>query len=122
MPNSRSAGMTSASRLRSQSEYSLCSAETGCSAWARRILATPALGAPKSQRLALFDQIADSSGDIFDWNGPIDPVLVEEIDVIGLEPAERPIDGLADRLRPAVAFSADLPPPNRKPNLVAMVT
>ena len=66
------------------------------------------LGEAEEPRLALFDQIADGSGDLFDWHVPIDAVLVEEIDMIGLQPTERPVDGLANRPRPAVAFGADL--------------
>ena len=100
--------MMSASRLRSQSEYSLCSAETGCSAWARRMLAAPASERPKNSTLPSLIKIADRAGDLLDRHGRIDAVLVEQIDMVRAEPAERSLDGRADRLRPAVALGADL--------------
>src|SRR6266540_3415690 len=47
MPSSSSVGMMSASGSRHQSEYSLCRAVTGCTAWARRMTSTPASERPK---------------------------------------------------------------------------
>jgi heme exporter protein B len=47
MPSSSSAGITSASGFRHHREYSLCSAVTGCTAFARRIVFTPASESPK---------------------------------------------------------------------------
>lgn len=47
MPSSRISGMISGSRLRSHSEYSLCNAEIGCTACARRIFAAPASDKPR---------------------------------------------------------------------------
>src|SRR5688572_33329442 len=47
IPSSSHVGNTSASRARHQSEYSLWTAATGCTAWARRILSTPASDRPK---------------------------------------------------------------------------
>ena len=41
-------------------------------------------------------------GDVFDRHVGIDPVLVEEIDAVGLEPLQRGFGHLADVLRPAV--------------------
>ena len=45
------AGITVASGSRVQSEYSFCSADTGCTAWARRTVATPASDMPKYRTL-----------------------------------------------------------------------
>lgn len=42
MPRSRTAGRTAGSTSRSKTEYSVCSTETGCTAWARRIVSGPA--------------------------------------------------------------------------------
>jgi hypothetical protein len=46
MPCSRSSGSSSASGSRVHSEYSVCSAVTGCTAWARRIVSGAASGRP----------------------------------------------------------------------------
>ena len=43
--------------------------------------------------LALLDQVFHGSGDVFDGHVRINPVLIEEIDDIGLEPLE---GGLGD--------------------------
>ncbi len=42
MPSSRSSGSSSASGSRVHREYSVCSAASGCTAWARRIVSGPA--------------------------------------------------------------------------------
>ena len=47
MPSSSSVGSTSRSGSRCQREYSLCTAATGCTAWARRIVLAPASERPK---------------------------------------------------------------------------
>ena len=47
MPSSSRAGRISSSGSRQNSEYSLCSAVTGCTAWARRMVPTPASDSPK---------------------------------------------------------------------------
>jgi hypothetical protein len=47
MPSSESSGMISASGARHHSEYSDCSAVTGCTAWARRIVRGAASDRPK---------------------------------------------------------------------------
>jgi hypothetical protein len=46
IPNSRSKGSSSASGSRVHREYSVCSAATGCTAWARRIVVEPASDSP----------------------------------------------------------------------------
>ncbi len=47
MPRSSQVGSTSASGERHQSEYSLCTAATGWTAWARRIVSAPGSDRPK---------------------------------------------------------------------------
>ena len=46
MPSSRSVGMISCSGSRDQTEYSVCSAEMGSTAWARRMVAGAASESP----------------------------------------------------------------------------
>ena len=53
MPSSSSVGRTSASGSRHHSEYSLWSAVTGCTAWARRIVCDAGLGQAEVLDLAL---------------------------------------------------------------------
>ena len=48
--------------------------------------------------LALLDQLPDRSGHVLDRDGRIDAVLVEEVDVVGAEPTQRPLDGALDRV------------------------
>ena len=47
MPSSRSVGRISASGSRAQTEYSVCSAEIGWTAWARRIVSGAASERPR---------------------------------------------------------------------------
>ena len=49
MPSSRTVGRISASGSRDQSEYSVCSAEIGCTACARRIVAGAASERPRKR-------------------------------------------------------------------------
>ena len=51
IPSSSSVGRIASSGSRHQSEYSLCSAVTGWTAWARRIVCTPASERPKCRTL-----------------------------------------------------------------------
>ena len=53
MPSSRRSGRISASRFRSHSEYSLCSAEIGWTACARRMVSRARLGQAEEPHLAL---------------------------------------------------------------------
>ena len=101
MPSSRKLGMISGSRLRSHSEYSLCSAETGCTAWARRILAIPASDRPKKRTLPSRTRSATARGDILHRCVGVDAVLIEQVDMVGLEPLQRVLDRVLDILRPA---------------------
>ncbi len=54
IPSSSSAGRSSSSGSRHQKEYSLCSAVTGCTACARRIVFTPCFGEAKVLNLAFW--------------------------------------------------------------------
>jgi hypothetical protein len=99
--------MISGSRLRSHSEYSLCSAETGWTAWARRMLATP----PRTGR-----KIAPCPGGRVRRPRRPPPRSARpdrcDADRAGrygrCQPAQRALHRLADMLRPAVALGADL--------------
>src|SRR5216684_3458260 len=100
IPSSASVGSTSCSGSRHHSEYSLWSAATGKTAWARRIVCRPASDNPKC--LTLPCRISSfRAGDVFDRHVRIDAVLIEQIDDIGLEPLERGRRNLFDVLRPA---------------------
>ena len=48
------------------------------------------------------DQILDRPGDILDRHFGIDPVLVEQIDMISAKAVERRIDNMANMVGPAV--------------------
>ena len=52
--------------------------------------------------LALLNQLLHRSRHVFDRHVRVNPVLIEQIDGIDLEPLERALDGLLDVLRPAV--------------------
>ena len=100
MPSSSSAGRISSSGSRQNSEYSLCSAVTGCTAWARRIVADAGLGHPEVVDLAGLDELLDGAGDVLDRDVGVDAVLVEQVDGVGPQPTQRAVDGGAD-VRPA---------------------
>ena len=74
---------------RVQSEYSFCSAVTGWTAWARRIVCAPGFGQAEMLHLAFRDQLPDRAGHILDRHVGIDPVLVEQIDDFDAEPLQR---------------------------------
>src|SRR6266540_4510095 len=58
IPNSRSSGSSSASGSRVHREYSVCSAVTGCTAWARRIVEGPASDSPMWRTLPSATSVA----------------------------------------------------------------
>jgi hypothetical protein len=60
------------------------------------------LGQPEVAHLAGLDQLLDRGCDILDRDVRIDAVLVEQVDVVGAEPAQRVVDAPSDRHRPAV--------------------
>src|SRR5712692_10167931 len=66
------------------------------------------LGQTEKSYFALLDQITYRAGHLLDRHGRIDPVLIEEIDVVGAEPAQGALHRLTDMLRPASSFGADL--------------
>ena len=53
------------------------------------------LGQAEVLDLAGLDQLLHRTGDLFDRNLRVDPVLVEEVDRVGLQPAERALDDCA---------------------------
>ena len=59
-------------------------------------------GKPPVSDLARFDQFSDRSGDLLDGHLGIDPMLVEQIDMVRPEPFQRRIGDFTNSLRPAV--------------------
>ena len=57
---------------------------------------------PEMPDLSLLDQILDSAGNILDRHGRIDAMLVEQIDMVGLEPLQRSVGDLPDMFGPAI--------------------
>ena len=102
MPSSAQVGSTSGSGSRVHSEYSLCTAVTGVTAWARRMVPAPASESPKWRTLPSRDQLADGAGDVLDGHVRVDAVLVEQVDRVDPEARERPLRGAADLLRARV--------------------
>ncbi len=80
MPSSSSVGRTPAPGSRHHSEYSLCSAVTGCTACARRMVCTPASDRPKCLTLPCRIRSFTAPGHVLDRHGGIDAVLIEQID------------------------------------------
>ena len=70
--------------------------------------------------LAGGDEVADGAGDVFDGDVRVDAVLVEEVDVVGAQPAQRVVGDLSDAFGPAVGPVGRRP--SAKPNLVAITT
>src|SRR5207244_2552287 len=101
MPSSSSAGSTSCSGSRHQSEYSLCSAATGWTACAANRLHA-GFRQPEVSDLAFPDQILDRARDVFDRHLRIDAVLIEKVDPVGPESRERRVGDLSDVRRPAI--------------------
>ena len=101
IPSSSSTGMISFSGSRQNREYSLCSAVTGCTACARRIVCTPASESPKWRTFPASIELLDGAGDLLDGHLRVDPVLVEEVDGVDAEAAQRGVSHLADVLGPA---------------------
>ena len=48
------------------------------------------------------NQILHSSGHVFDRHSGIDPMLIEQIDVVGLQSRKRGVSDFLDVLRPAI--------------------
>ena len=64
--------------------------------------------------LALLNQLLYRARHVFNRHVRIDPVLIEQVDDIDLEPLERAFDGLFDMLRPAVQAGAPFMPRGSK--------
>src|SRR5512143_134098 len=60
------------------------------------------LGQAEEPYLALGDELGHRTDHVLDRHHGIDAVLVQEVDVLRAQPAERPFHGLAHTLRPAV--------------------
>jgi hypothetical protein len=52
--------------------------------------------------LTLLNQFLYRSCHVFDWHVWINPVLIEQVDCLNLEPFDRALDGLLDVLRSAI--------------------
>jgi hypothetical protein len=78
MPSSSSVGRSSSSGRRHHSEYSLCTAVTGWTAWPAADRLHACLGEAKVPHLAFLDQLLHGSRHVFDRHVGIDAVLVEE--------------------------------------------
>lgn len=71
--------------------------------------------------LAFTNQVFDRPRDLFCWNVRIDPMLIEEVDPVGVEPHQRRVGYLPD-VRGRLSRPACLPFSIRKPNFVAITT
>ena len=67
---------------------------------ANRLLAS--LREAKESDLPLADQIRHDANDVLDGNSRVDAVLIEEVNAVSSEAAERALDGLANMLGPAI--------------------
>lgn len=65
-------------------------------------------GEAKEADFASINQLADRAGHVFDRDLAVDTMLVEQIDIIGLQSAQGALDRLADRGRAAVGLGAEL--------------
>src|SRR5258708_12001689 len=59
-------------------------------------------GQTEEAHLAFPHEIADGPGDILHRHGPVDPMLVEQIDMIDAEPEKRCVGDLADVFGPTI--------------------
>ena len=124
MPSSSHAASTSSSGRRHHSEYSLCTAVTGCTACARRIVPAAASDMPKCFTLpaSMSSLTAPATSSI--GHVRVDPVLVVEVDGLDAEPLQRAVDDLLDHLgaarHPAARLALD--GSMSQPNLVAITT
>ena len=106
MPSSSSAGRIASSGSRHQSEYSLWSAATGCTACARRIVRDAGLRQAEVPHLALRDQLLHGAGDLLDRDVRVDAVLVEQVDPCPCAAARASRRRRSDRLGAAVEPAA----------------
>jgi hypothetical protein len=66
------------------------------------------LGKPEKSYLALLDKISYCAGHFLDRHVRINAMLIEEIDMVGIEPLQGVLNPLANMLGPAGSFGADL--------------
>src|SRR5271163_303480 len=77
------------------------------------------LGKTEEPDLSVPDEISDRPRNVVDRDRRADAMLIEEVDVIGLEPAERAVHRFANAPRPlSRSVPTCFPPSIRKPNLV----
>ena len=93
---------TATSGLRVQSEYSVCTAAIGCTAWALRMVAADTSHRPMVFSLACFDQPRQLADALLDRQALVPAVQVVEVDDIGAQVAEAVLEVAADDLGPAV--------------------
>ena len=88
IPNSSQTGRTSASGSRAQIERPLCSCGDGLDGMSAADRVRARLRQSGSADLAGDDQVLDSAGDALDRHVGVDAVLVEQVDVVGLQPPQ----------------------------------
>src|SRR5215471_6829465 len=59
-------------------------------------------GKSEEAHLPRFDQIAYGASDLLDWHCPIDTMLIEQVYIVGLEPAQTSLNRLPNVLGAAV--------------------
>ena len=113
---------TVVSGSRAHSEYSLCTAVIGCTAYARRSSVVVHLGQAQVADLALGDQLGHGADGLLDLRGLRRAVQVVQVDHVHAQPGQRRLAGPLD----VAALAADDPlvsPPARSmPNFVASCT
>ena len=87
---------------RVHSEYSLCSAVIGWTAWARRIVSARGLREPEVADLARVHQLGHRPDRLLDRHVGVDAVLVVEVDVVDPEAPQRRVAGRPHVVRAAV--------------------
>lgn len=102
MPSSRQVSSTAISAFRVHSEYSVWTAVTGCTLWARRIVSADISESPYVLILAFLDQFGKGADTVLDRYVAVEPVQIIEIDDIGFQTAETVLAGLLDPFRIAV--------------------
>src|SRR5439155_19006310 len=101
MPSSSQSGRISASTSRVHSEYSICTALSGCAAWAPPNRRRAGLAYAQIAHLALAHQITHCSDRVLDRHGRIDAMDVIKVDDIGFEPVQAALAARLDVCRPS---------------------
>src|SRR5438105_6837636 len=100
MPSSAQSGRISTSTSRVHSEYSICTALSGCVAWARRRRAR--LAYAEIAHLALAHEITHCPDCVLDRHGRIDTMDVIKVDDISFEPLQTAFAARLDVFRPSI--------------------